>query len=110
MDCEEIFTPSQLIELLKTVKIEVIPRPVNMGFIHESGATIDDVIDCIRRLEERHLTEGPVDDYDKTKKGKIYIFHTLFLEKYWVYVKVKVKLDELSNKFIVVISFHKIDY
>jgi len=106
MDCEEEFTPSQLVELLKTVKIEIVPRKVNMDFIYESGATIDEVYDCIRHLEERHLKEGPVDDDDKTRKGKIYIFQTMFIERYWAYVKVKVKLDELSNKFIAVISFH----
>ena len=106
MDCEEEFTPSQLIELLKTVNIEIIPRQVNIDFIYESGATIDDVKDCIRHLEERHLKKGPVDDDDKTRKGKIYIFQTLFIERYWVYVKVKVKLDKVSNKFIAVISFH----
>ena len=106
MDCEEIFTPSQLIELLKTVKLELIPRQVNLEFKSESGATLDEIYDCVRHLEERHLIKGPVDDDDENRKGKIYIFHTMFLEKYWVYVKVKVKLDEVSNKFIAVISFH----
>lgn len=106
MDCEEVFTPSQLIELLKTVKIEIVPRNVNMDFIYGSGATIDDVKDCIRRIEERHLIEGPAEDYDENRRGKVYVFHTMFLERYWVYVKVKVRLDETSNKFIAVISFH----
>ena len=106
MDCEEVFTPSQLIELLKTVKLELIPRQVNLEFKSRSGATLDEIYDCVRRLEERHLKEGPIDDDDKTRKGKIYIFNTMFFDRYWVYVKVQVKVDEVSNKFIVVISFH----
>ena len=106
MDIDKDFTAEQVVQLLKKIELRWIPREKNREFKDRAGIQLEDIYKCVRNLQLRHFYSGPLEDDDPNKKGKLYIFKTLFLYRFWVYIKVKIKQDTKENKFIAIISFH----
>lgn len=108
IDDETKYSIEEVIELCKTCPIKVISRQKTIDFLNESSKDFDSIKDEVTKLRVENACADPELDYGENRKGYVYQFKKLVFEKYWCYIKVKIKVN--LNRIVVVISFHKEDY
>ena len=106
-DDETKYTIEEVVSLCKTCEIEIISRKETKEFKDKVGQTYDSIKEEIRHLREEYACAEPELDYGENRKGYVYQFKKLVFERYWAYIKIKVKIDKL--KIVVVLSFHEED-
>jgi hypothetical protein len=110
IDDEKKYTVEEVIELCKTAPIMVVARKKTELFLCKIGCDDFDKIESeIRSLRVEHSCANPEPDYGVGRKGYVYQFTKMILERYWCYIKLKVKLSNNKKKTIVVISLHEED-
>lgn len=97
------YSIKQIINFCQKLDCVVLRRTKNDEFIRECGITSDEITSVIRTMKEIYFLGC---DKDRDHPGYVYIFHRLVLEKYWCYIKLRIKTID-NNKIVVVISFHK---
>ena len=107
IDDETKYTVSQIIEFCHELEVVIIERKKTIDFLYHSGKMTDDLISEIRMLRPEHQLTGPELDYGVGRKGYVYQFRKLVFERYWCYIKIKIKIGE--NRVVVVLSFHEED-
>ena len=110
IDDEKRYTVEEVIELCKTAQIVVIKRQKTDDFLYKTGCeNFYNMETEIRNLRTEHACAEPELDYGIGRKGYVYQFKKIVLEKYWCYIKLKVKLSENKRRLIVVLSLHEED-
>ena len=110
IDDEKRYTVEEVVELCKTAPIVVIRRQKTDDFLYKAACENFYYIETeIRSLRTEYACADPELDYGNGRKGYVYQFKKMILEKYWCYIKLKVKLSENKRKLIVVLSLHEED-
>ena len=105
IDDETKYTVSQVVDFCHELEIIIVDRRKTKEFLRLCGKVKEDVIDEIRMLRPEHQLTGPELDYGVGRKGYVYQFRKLVFERYWCYIKIKIKIGE--NRVVVVLSFHE---
>ena len=105
LDDETKYSIKEVIEFCHECEIQIIGRDKTRHFLYESGKTIDDLIDEIRSLRIEHQCCDPELDYSPNHKGYVYQFKKVSFDKYWCYIKIKIKREK--ERIVAVLSFHK---
>lgn len=110
IDDEKRYTVEEAVELCKSAPVMVVARKKTELFLYKIGCDDFDKIESeIRSLRAEHSCADPEPDYGIGRKGYVYQFKKMILERYWCYIKLKVKLSDNKRKIIVVISLHEED-
>ena len=107
-DDETKYSIEEVVSLCKTCDIVIIPRDKTKDFMNKCGKTSDDIENEIRQLKEISACADPELDYGEGRKGYVYQFKKLVFDKYWCYIKVKIKTGQ--NKEVWVLSFHEEEF
>lgn len=107
-DDETKYTYEEVIGFCKSYEIYIAPRDSTVEFLKEAGKEFDDILPEIRELKAINACADVELDYGKNRKGYVYQFKKLVFEKYWCYIKLKIKCDVI--KIVWVLSFHKEEY
>lgn len=108
LDDETKYSIEEVIELCKTCDIKIIPREKTLDFINVAGIDSTTIKKELSELKPQNACAGPELDYGENRKGYVYQFKKLVKDKYWCYIKVKVKIA--NKRVVVVLSFHKEEY
>lgn len=109
-DDETKYTIEEVVEFCKTAPIVIVKRDKTEAFIHKIECyDLDLLLSEIRNLRLEHSCAKPEQDYDIKRKGYVYQFKKLFFEKYWCYIKLKIKISTKESKVVIVISLHEED-
>lgn len=110
IDDEKRYTVEEIVELCKSAPIIIVQRLKTKIFLNKIQYEHSENLDAeIRNLRPEHSCADPEPDYGVGRKGYVYQFKKMILEKYWCYIKLKVKLSDNKKKIIVVISLHEED-
>ena len=109
VDDEKRYSIEEIIELCKIAPIIIVGRQKNREFLQKTLHNSTDVIDEIRSLRVEYACADAELDNGINRKGYVYQFKKLIFEKYWCYIKLKVKISNKKRQLILVISFHEED-
>ena len=107
-DDEIKYTYEEVVSFCKTSEIRIAPRVSTFQFINKAGQSVDDVINEVRQLKVDFACAEPELDYGENRKGYVYQFKKLVFERYWFYIKLKMKIDQ--EKIVWVLSFHEEEF
>ena len=107
MDPDKL-TIADLIALLKTMgddQFQMVPRFKNDEFRDLFNISIEEEIEAIKKLEEKDLHKGPLEDDNPNREHPVWIF----IKKIWeidCYIKIKI----INHcRITIIISFHEVD-
>lgn len=110
IDDEKRYTVEEIVELCKSAQIIIVQRLKTKIFLNKILYEHSENLHAeIRNLRPEHSCADPEPDYGVGRKGYVYQFKKMILERYWCYIKLKVKLSDNKKKIIVVISLHEED-
>jgi hypothetical protein len=98
----------EVIEAIRTCRIDIVNRTKNQETRLLLGITVCEQEDMVRSLTQHDYHEGPLDDRDTIRGGKLWVFKTELMG-HPIYVKVKVIEIEDGRRIVKAISCH-IDY
>lgn len=91
--------------LKKKYGFVLIPRKKNILSLTKHGVTIAEAKQTIIALSNKNYISGPLDDDDKNRNGKIWIFKTSIVGIVF-YIKLKIEVID-GNKILKCLSFHE---
>ena len=106
-DDETKYSIEEVVSLCKTCKIYIISRAEIRKFKDKAGQSFSSIKEEIRQLRVENACADPELDYGENRKGYVYQFKKLVFERFWAYIKVKIKINK--SKVVVVLSFHEED-
>lgn len=106
-DDETKYSIEEVVTLCKTCDVYIISRDKTLEFITKCNVDPNGVKQEIKNLKTEYACADPELDYGENRKGYVYQFKKLVFEKYWCYIKVKIKIK--NERVVVVLSFHEED-
>lgn len=106
-DDETKYSIEEVIDFCKTCTIVFVDRDKTRQFKDLAGKKEEDLKEEIKLLKKENAFADPELDNGKGRKGYVYQFKKLAFERYWCYIKIKIKIEE--NRIVVVLSFHEED-
>ena len=97
------YSIEEVIKFCKESDIYIVNREKNRTFYEKINKTEQELIEEVRGLRVVNSCAEPELDYGKNKKGYVYQFKKLVFERYWCYIKLKIRF----GKIVVVLSFHE---
>ena len=108
IDDETKYSIEEIIYFCRTCEIQIVSRERTKAFLTKAGKDISDVKEEIRQLKEVSACADPELDYGEGRKGYVYQFKKVVFDRYWGYIKIKIKLGK--DKVVWVLSFHEEEF
>lgn len=96
---------ADFLDKVKESNIIFVSRTKNGKTIRKLGLTVEEQEDIIYNLNANDYHSGPLDDYDKSKKEKLWVFK-IVIQKIIVYIKLVIIVRD-SKIVCMCISFHE---
>ena len=101
------YSLDEVISFCRICRVIIVTRAETLDFLLNSDKEKKDIVYEIRTLRVEHACADAELDYGKNRKGYVYQFKKLVFERYWCYIKIKIK--DSNGKIVVVLSFHEED-